>query len=115
MRSQGAVVVLDGPRPRAHQGHSYFAHATGWPWLVAVGRAADDCAAPLNPAELQAVATLESEGVRFAPGGIRPGASGHEVTFIHPKGNEAHPIGGGGVLIELVQAPPEVSPLAARR
>lgn len=39
---------------------------------------------------------------------IRKGASGHDVTFIHPKGNEQSPIGGGGVLIELVQAPAEV-------
>jgi lactoylglutathione lyase len=30
------------------------------------------------------------------------------VTFIHPKGNEQFPLGGEGVLIELVQAPPEV-------
>jgi lactoylglutathione lyase len=48
------------------------------------------------------------QGVRFTPGGIRPGASGHNVTFIHPKGNETSPIGGAGVLIELVQAPPDV-------
>ena len=48
------------------------------------------------------------QGVRFTPGGIRPGASGHNVTFIHPKGNEKSPIGGAGVLIELVQAPPDV-------
>jgi lactoylglutathione lyase len=47
-------------------------------------------------------------GVRFTPGGIRKGASGHNVTFIHPKGNEASPIGGAGVLIELVQAPQNV-------
>jgi lactoylglutathione lyase len=47
-------------------------------------------------------------GVRFAPGGIRRGASGHDVCFIHPKSSDAFPIGGGGVLIELVQAPPEV-------
>ena len=39
---------------------------------------------------------------------IRKGASGHDVTFIHPKGNEQSPIGGCGVLIELVQAPKEV-------
>ena len=45
------------------------------------------------------------KGVRFTPGGIRKGASGHNVTFIHPKGNEEYPIGGAGVLIELVQAP----------
>lgn len=49
-----------------------------------------------------------NSGVRFTPGGIRKGASGHNVTFIHPKGNEASPIGGAGVLIELVQAPPDV-------
>lgn len=52
-----------------------------------------------------AVAWLESHGVRFAPGGIRKGAAGHDVCFIHPKGNEPFPIGGEGVLIELVQAP----------
>ena len=55
-----------------------------------------------------AVAWLEAEGVRFTPGGIRKGAAGHDVTFIHPKGNEASPIGGEGVLIELVQAPPDI-------
>jgi len=55
-----------------------------------------------------AVAWLSEQGVRFTPGGIRPGAAGHRVTFIHPKGNEAAPIGGEGVLIELVEAPPEV-------
>ncbi len=55
-----------------------------------------------------AVAWLEGQGVRFAPGGIRKGAAGFDVTFIHPKGNEQFPLGGEGVLIELVQAPPEV-------
>ena len=55
-----------------------------------------------------AVKWLEEQGVRFTPGGIRKGAAGHDVTFIHPKGNEQSPIGGAGVLIELVQAPPEV-------
>ena len=55
-----------------------------------------------------AVAWLQARGVRFAPGGIRKGASGFDVCFIHPKGNEVSPIGGEGVLIELVQAPPEV-------
>jgi len=55
-----------------------------------------------------AVAWLESEGVRFTPGGIRKGAAGYDVTFIHPKGNDNAPIGGCGVLIELVQAPDEV-------
>jgi lactoylglutathione lyase len=56
----------------------------------------------------QAVAWLSAQGVRFAPGGIRKGAAGHDITFIHPKGNDEYPIGGEGVLIELVQAPPEI-------
>ena len=55
-----------------------------------------------------AVAWLTQKGVRFAPGGIRKGAAGFDVCFIHPKGNETTPIGGEGVLIELVQAPTEV-------
>ena len=55
-----------------------------------------------------AVAWLQEQGVRFTPGGIRKGASGHDVCFIHPKGNDASPIGGQGVLIELVQAPGSV-------
>jgi lactoylglutathione lyase len=70
------------------------------PALNHVGLWIDDLAA--------AVAWLEAQGVRFTPGGIRRGASGFDVCFIHPKGNEATPIGGEGVLIELVQAPPEV-------
>jgi lactoylglutathione lyase len=36
-------------------------------------------------------------GVRFTPGGVRKGASGHDVTFIHPKGNDEYPISGAGV------------------
>ena len=55
-----------------------------------------------------AVAWLTSQGVRFAPGGIRKGAAGYDITFLHPKANDAFPIAGEGVLIELVQAPPEV-------
>lgn len=55
-----------------------------------------------------AVAWLSAQGVRFTPGGIRTGGSGFDICFIHPKGNEQSPIGGEGVLIELVQAPPEV-------
>jgi lactoylglutathione lyase len=62
----------------------------------------------------QAVAWLSAQGVRFAPGGIRKGAAGHDITFIHPKGNDASPIGGEGVLIELVQAPPEIIASHAR-
>ncbi len=56
----------------------------------------------------KAVEWLGAQGVRFAPGGIRKGAAGFDITFLHPKGNEQFPIGGEGVLIELVQAPPEV-------
>jgi lactoylglutathione lyase len=55
-----------------------------------------------------AMSWLSDKGVRFAPGGIRRGASGHDVCFVHPKGNDAFPIGGEGVLIELVQAPSHV-------
>jgi lactoylglutathione lyase len=55
-----------------------------------------------------AVAWLSEQGVRFAPGGIRRGAAGHDVCFIHPKGDATSPLSGEGVLIELVQAPPEV-------
>jgi len=51
---------------------------------------------------------LISKGVRFTPGGIRKGAAGHDVCFIHPKGNDAFPIGSEGVLVELVQAPENV-------
>ncbi|MFW6051405.1 MAG: VOC family protein [Myxococcota bacterium] len=70
------------------------------PPLNHVGLWVDDLAA--------AVRWLEAQGVRFTPGGIRKGAAGHDVCFIHPKGNEQAPIGGEGVLIELVQAPSEV-------
>ncbi|HAN30003.1 MAG TPA: glycosyltransferase [Myxococcales bacterium] len=48
---------------------------------------------------------LSEQGVRFTPGGIRKGAAGHDVCFIHPKGNEETPLSGEGVLIELVQWP----------
>jgi lactoylglutathione lyase len=55
-----------------------------------------------------AVAWMMAQGVRFAPGGIRQGAAGFDICFIHPKASDDFPIGGEGVLIELVQAPPEV-------
>lgn len=51
---------------------------------------------------------LEGRGIRFTPGGIRAGAGGHQVCFIHPKANNDFPLAGAGVLIELVQAPTEV-------
>jgi lactoylglutathione lyase len=71
-------------------------------------------ATPLNHVGLwvddlpRAVQWMSEHGVRFAPGGIRKGAAGHDICFVHPKGNEEFPLGGEGVLIELVQAPPEV-------
>jgi lactoylglutathione lyase len=55
-----------------------------------------------------AVAWLTTQGVRFAPGGIRKGAAGHDICFLHPKSNDEFPIAGEGVLVELVQAPAEV-------
>ena len=70
------------------------------PPLNHVGLWVDDLAA--------AVDWLTEQGMRFAPGGIRKGASGFDVCFVHPKGNDEFPIGGEGVLIELVQAPADV-------
>ena len=75
-------------------------------------------ATPLNHVGLwvddlrAAVAWLEANGVRMAPGGIRTGAAGHDICFIHPKANDAFPVAGEGVLIELVQAPAEVIEVA---
>ena len=99
--------------------------------ICAMGRGANrvevDLMQPLNPANKPAVhATplnhiglwiddlpgavrwLSAQGVRFAAGGSRKGAAGHDICFIHPKHNDEFPIAGEGVLIELVQAPPEV-------
>ena len=56
----------------------------------------------------EAVAWLSAQGVRFAPGGIRKGAAGFDICFMHPKASDEFPVSGEGVLIELVQAPPEV-------
>ena len=56
----------------------------------------------------KAVEGLTAQGVRFAPGGIRKGAGGYDICFMHPKANDEFPIAGEGVLIELVQAPPDV-------
>jgi lactoylglutathione lyase len=61
-----------------------------------------------------AVEWLAAQGVRFAPGGIRKGAAGFDITFLHPKANEQFPIAGEGVLIELVQAPAAVIDAFAR-
>ncbi|MCY7307569.1 MAG: VOC family protein [Rhodoferax sp.] len=56
----------------------------------------------------RAVDWLQVQVVRFAPGGIRKGAAGFDICFVHPKSNDNFPIAGEGVLIELVQAPPDV-------
>ena len=50
---------------------------------------------------------MTAHGVRLT-GPIRKGAAGYDICFIHPKGNAEFPISGNGVLIELVQAPPEM-------
>ena len=76
------------------------------PPLNHVGLWIDDLAA--------AVGWMQARGVRFAPGGIRKGAAGFDICFIHPKASQESPVGGEGVLIELVQAPPEVSAALAR-
>ena len=73
-------------RPKVHE-----------PALNHVGLWVDDLPA--------AVEWLTQQGVRFTPGGIRKGAGGHDVCFIHPKASDDAPRGGEGVLIELVQAP----------
>lgn len=73
-------------RPKVHE-----------PTLNHIGLWVDDLRA--------AVEWLTEQGMRFTPGGIRPGAAGHDVVFIHPKGNDEFPLSGEGVLIELVQAP----------
>jgi lactoylglutathione lyase len=56
----------------------------------------------------RAVEWLAANGVRVAAGGIRKGATGHDICFLHPVANAEYPFGGEGVLIELVQATPEV-------
>ena len=69
---------------------------------------------PLNPIGLwidnlpAAYEWLGKNGVRFAPGGIRKGAAGFDICFIHPKSDPVLPISGQGVLIELVQAPQDI-------
>ena len=70
------------------------------PQLNHIGLWIDDLAAAFD--------WMTQNGVRFTPGGIRKGASGFDVCFVHPKGNEAAPIGAAGVLVELVQAPQEI-------
>lgn len=70
------------------------------PALNHVGLWVDDLAA--------AVAWLTGNGVRFTPGGIRVGAAGYDVCFVHPKANSEFPKSAEGVLVELVQAPPRV-------
>ena len=94
--SGAAAVEVDLMQPLDPEGRPRVAE----PALNHVGLWVDDLAA--------AHAWLAARGVRFTPGGIRPGAGGHEVCFIHPKGSDESPRGGEGVLIELVQAPAEL-------
>jgi len=70
------------------------------PALNHVGLWVDDLAS--------AVEWLTGNGVRFTPGGIRVGAAGYDVCFVHPKANSEFPKSAEGVLVELVQAPPRV-------
>ena len=70
------------------------------PALNHVGLWVDDLAA--------AVSWLAGQGLWFTPGGIRKGAAGYDVCFVHPKGNEQFPLSSQGVLVELVQAPHNV-------
>lgn len=79
----------------------------------------DDCAyiveqvhdPPLNHIGLwvdalpEAVEWLTEQGVRFTPGGIRTGAAGYDVVFIHPKAGGDFPYSGQGVLIETRSSP----------
>ncbi|MBK8938834.1 MAG: VOC family protein [Polyangiaceae bacterium] len=81
--------IDESKKPRVHE-----------PALNHIGLWVDDLAA--------AVEWLTKSGVRFTPGGIRKGAAGHDVCFIHPRGDASSPIGAEGVLVELVQAPPDV-------
>ena len=76
-------------RPKVHE-----------PALNHIGLWVDDLAA--------AHQWLSTQGVRFTPGGIRKGAAGHDVCFVHPRASADAPRSGEGVLIELVQAPPGV-------
>src|SRR5258708_18018938 len=69
----GARVELDlmqpldpNEKPKVHE-----------PALNHLGLWVDDLAA--------AHAWLSARGVRFAPGGVRVGAAGHAVCFVHPK------------------------------
>src|SRR5918912_3183345 len=71
-------------------------------------------ATPLNHIGLwiddlpRAVEWLSADGVPLSTGGVCPGAPRRDLCFLHPRGDEAHPVGGQGVLIELVQAPADV-------
>ena len=56
----------------------------------------------------KAVEWLADHGVRFAPGEYRRGAAGIRYLLPASQGERRVPIGGEGVLIELVPAPPAV-------
>ena len=88
--SMNLLKPIDPERtPRAHK-----------PALNHIGLWVDDLPA--------AVEWLTERGIEFTPRGIRKGAAGCDIGFIHPNA------GGEGVLIELVQAPPELIELRRR-
>ena len=88
--SMNLLKPIDPERsPRAHK-----------PPLNHIGLWVDDLPA--------AVDWLSAQGIGFTPRGIREGAAGRDIHFIHPN------TGGLGVLIELVQAPAEMIELDRR-
>ena len=126
-KGAGSLTHLDFPCTCAPTDPCVSHHST--PALVLAWPNLPCCSRPLGN---RGSSVGSPEGVRFTPGGIRKGAAGHDVTFIHPKGSTEAPLSGQGrrapsqvysssaieldtaaasitgVLIELVQAPPSV-------
>ena len=73
-------------------------------YIAYVGRPSDK---PSDDGDVFLTTSLDPNApLTLTEGGII--AAGYDVCFIHPKGNDETPRSGEGVLIELVQAPPEV-------
>lgn len=72
-----------------------FIERNGGPGVHHIGYGVDDVAATL--------AELRSKGARVVDDHPRPGSRGCTVAFLHPKGAM-------GVLVELVEEPPPVTP-----
>ena len=64
-----------------------------------------DLMQPLDPDKKPAVHTTPLNHVGLWVDDLQ---AGHDIIFVHPKANDEFPVGGEGVLIELVQAPREV-------